>query len=284
MSHKRLFGGVVASLFVIIVAGQALGQVPLDDPLDDHSAKRLDRMEKALKEIRAIVFQGRETGQPVVVQPADTDSQMSRLSDRQNDLDQTLARLNGQVEILKHDLDLARQDVAELRAQNIALKEQFATLDQTVRAMTAPPPPPPPSSPDAGAANAPSADPAAAFAAAKTAMTSGDMTAAEAGFRDYVEHYGDGPRGPEARYYLAKTLLERRAWADAATADIGAIRGWPATRWAPDAVVDLARALTGLNKPGDACQTLDELARRYPKALPSVKTRAADIRAQAACS
>ena len=47
-------------------------------------------MEKAVKELRAMVFQGRETGQPVVIQPADTDSQINALTDHLNDLDRTL--------------------------------------------------------------------------------------------------------------------------------------------------------------------------------------------------
>ena len=33
-----------------------------------------------MRELRAIVFQGRETGKPVVVQPADTDAQLSALT------------------------------------------------------------------------------------------------------------------------------------------------------------------------------------------------------------
>ena len=44
-------------------------------------------------------------------------------------------------------------------------------------------------------------------------------------------------------------LLDRGDWADAASAYIGAIRGWPQTAWAPDAVVDLARALVAWKKP-----------------------------------
>jgi hypothetical protein len=42
------FVGVLLAL--ALTAAPALAQVPLD-PLDDHSAKRLDRMEQALKEI-----------------------------------------------------------------------------------------------------------------------------------------------------------------------------------------------------------------------------------------
>jgi len=59
-----------------------------------------------------------------------------------------------------------------------------------------------------------------------------------------------------------------------ASAYIGAVRGWPKAAWAPDAVVELARSLVALKKPGDACATLSELARRYPKAPAAVSARA----------
>src|SRR5271154_7567392 len=84
-------------LALALTAAPAYAQVPLD-PLDDHSAKRLDRMEQALREIRAIVFQGRETGKPVVVEPADTDTQLAALSQKIDDLQQAVTRLTGQLE------------------------------------------------------------------------------------------------------------------------------------------------------------------------------------------
>ena len=52
----------------------------------------------------------------------------------------------------------------------------------------------------------------------------------------------------------------------------------------PDAVVELSRALIQLKKPADACQTLGELARRYPKAPAAVQSRAAAARTQAKCA
>ena len=97
----------LALVLALAVAAPALAQTPLD-PLDDHSAKRLDRMEQALKEIRAIVFQGRETGKPVTVEPADTDSQIAGLSQKIDDLQQAITRLTGQLESAGHDLDQAR--------------------------------------------------------------------------------------------------------------------------------------------------------------------------------
>ena len=274
------FRAVFVSCLFLTVAGHAAAQVPLDQPLDERSAARLDRMEKAMKEMRAILFQGRETGQPVVVQPAETEGQINSLTDRLNDLDRTLSRVSGEIEVIRHDLDQERQEASDLRAQNTALKEQLTAVDQAVRALTPPPPPPPP---DASSAPPPPVDPASAFAAARASFQAGDNAAAEAAFQDFVTRFGDTPRAPEARYFLGHVLLARRAWADAATADIGAIRGWPQTRWAPDAVLDLSRALVGLKKPADACQTLDELTKRYPKASADVMSGATEVRAQARC-
>ena len=62
------------------------------------------------------------------------------------------------------------------------------------------------------------------------------------------------------------------------------MRGWPQTGWAPDATLKLSRALVALKKPADACKTLDELAKRYPKAPPAVVSRAASTRVAAKCA
>ena len=281
----RLRRPLLALLAAMLVAGGAAAQTAIDDSLDEHSAKRVDNLEKVVRELRAIVFQGRETGQPVTIQPADTQAQISALSDRVNDLDHSLTGMNGQLEVMRHDLDQVRSENGDLKAQNAALKAQVDDIAQKLAAANAPPPapvaaPPPGSAP---ATPPPTDDAAAAFAAAHSLWLSGDMTGAEGAFHDYTDRYSGSPRDPEAHYFLAKTLLARQAWPEAATADIGAIRGWPQTRWAPDAVVDLARALVAMNKNQDACGALGELGRRYPKAPLSVAKDAKAMRAQAAC-
>ena len=115
-------------------------------------------------------------------------------------------------------------------------------------------------------------------------MLAGDYDGAEAAFSAYVANYPDAPRANEASYWWGKTLSVRGAHSDAARAYISAIRGWPQTAWAPDAVVELSRALVALKKPADACQTLGELGRRYPKAPAAVASRAAAVRTQAKCA
>jgi TolA-binding protein len=298
---RRLACGLGALALLGGLAQEAAAQVSLDEPpLAENDAKRLDRIDKAVRELRAIVFQGRETGQPVVVQPADTESQINQQSDKLNDLDQTFAKLTGELEVVRHDVDQTHHDLEDLRAKNAALKDEVDSLTKTVQSLQAPPAPPA-GAPGpgtlggapgvSGGAGAPAVeppstaplDPAAQFSAARAALEQGDMANAEAGFQAYIAVAGDGPPGPEAHYYLARTLIARKAWPEAATADIGAIRGWPHTSWAPAAVLDLSRSLVAMGKEQDACETLGELTRRYPGAAPAVLRDARHLRADAKC-
>jgi tol-pal system protein YbgF len=286
----RLLGAAAAIALIAAPIATAFAQTPMDDPLDARDAKRLDRMEKVVRELRDIVFKGQKTGVPVVVQPADTDSRLADIATKVGDLEQSLTRLNGSLETTSHDLDQAKRENTALRAQVKALSDRLAAdeqkMDDAVKAAAAPPatpagPPEPPPPPDPRAALAASTD---AFAKARQKMLSGDYDAAETAFSDYVTTYPDTPKTPEARYWWGKTLAVRSDYVKAASAFIGAIRGWPQTPWASDAVVELSRALVQLKKPADACETLSELKRRYPKAPPAVEARAATVRLQAKCT
>jgi TolA-binding protein len=279
MKRVRSFLLAQAAVLALGVAAPALAQVPIDNSLDEHSAKRLDRMEQALKELRAIVFQGRETGAPVVVQPADADAQMGALSQKIDDLQQAITRLTGQLESAGHDVDQARHEADQLREENGALTARVAALEQKVTAQAAAPapaaeaaPPPPP------------LDAPAALAAAREAMNAGDLAAAEADFKDVIARFGDTPRGMEARYFLGKLQLKRGDFADAAATDLGVVRQWPSASWAPDAALDLARAMVGMKEGREACGVLSEIDTHYPKAGAAVRTGAADVRSQAGCA
>jgi TolA-binding protein len=286
MKKLRSFLLAQAAVLAIGAAAPALAQVPIDNSLDEHSAKRLDRMEQAIKELRAIVFQGRETGAPVVVQPADTDAQMSALSQKIDDLQGAITRLTGQLESAGHDVDEARHDADQLREENGALTARIAALEQKVAAIQAPPPAPAPTpEPQAQAAPPPAPlDAPGAFAAARAAYNAGDYAAAETGFRDVMARFGDTPRGLEARYFVAKIMLQRQAYADAAATDLAVVRGWPTTSWAPDAALDLARAMVGMKEPREACGMLAQIDSHYPKAAAQVRTGADELRSQAGCA
>jgi tol-pal system protein YbgF len=281
---RRLLALAAASVLTLAVALPALAQVPMDDPLDARDARRVERMEKVVRELRSIVFQGRDTGKPVVVIPADTEMRVQEMADRITALEQTLTRLNGDLETANHNLMLSRQDTAAARAEARALSDRLGALELRV-SQAAAAPTEDASAPVAEAPAAPTGPTAAeSFSQARQLMLEGDYAASETAWKAYLARYPDGTKTPEARYWLGKTLASRAAWSDAATSYIGAIRGWPQTGWAPDAVVELSRSLIQLKKPADACQTLAEFARRYPKAAPAVQARATAARAQAKCA
>jgi tol-pal system protein YbgF len=281
--RRRALAFATAALGVALVAAPVAAQTPIDESLSKRDARRLDEMEKVVKEMRAIVFKGRDTGQPVVVEPADTDARLGELTARLSDLEQSLTRINGALESTSHELEQARRDNAALRDQVKALADRLAGLEQKQAEAAAPPPPAAgPAPPAEGGAAA--GDPAQAFAQARQLMLSGNYDSAEEAFRDYVQTYPDAPRAPEARYWWGKTLSVKGSHAEAATAYLGAIRNWPQTSWAPDATVELARELAATKRFEPACQILAELPKRYPKATAAVKSRAAAAAAQAKCS
>jgi len=268
----RRFAATTALALTLGAALPSFAQTPMPDPLDARDARRLDRMEQVVRELRSIVFQGRDTGKPVVVQPAETDYQIQELNRRLADLEQALTRVNGQLETTTFELDQARRRGETLQAENKALTERLQVLEQRA---AEPPPQPEPTV---------SADPQEAFRAAKTLIDNGDFDAAEQAFAAFVEQHGDSPRAAEAHYWLGKAQAVRNAHVEAAGSYVAAIRGWPKTGWAPDAVVELSRSLIALKRTTQACQTLAELARRYPGAAAGVKSRAASARAQAKCA
>lgn len=275
-SARSYFSAVC--LAALLAGGMATAQTPLPvpDPLDARDAKRVERMEKVVRELRAIVFQLRDTGKPVVVQPADTDARLEEVSTRIRDLEDTLRRLNGSLETTQNELTQAKRENADLKAQVTSLTERLGAAEQKIVA-------PPPAAP-AETAAAPTGDPTEAFAKARQLMLGGDYDGAEAAFATYVDTYPEAQKTPEARYWWGKTLTVRGAHADAAKAYIGAVRGWPQTAWAPDAVLELARSLAALKRTSEACQALAELPKRYPKAPANVTARAATARTQNKCA
>ena len=277
---------------------------------DDGATKRFERIERQLREVRDIVLQARSIGQPVEIKMAGPDPEMATLRTRIDDLELTLRQTTGQIDSLSQELAKTRRDLKALESDNRALQDRMAaaegqlasaaqaasqTASQAAKSAPeaaspakAPGPvavPKPQAAVKAPAAANAAGERTAAFQRAKQLLLDGQFPAASAAFQDYVDQYGDtAPNGPEARYWLGETLFIRGSYADAASAYIGAIRGWPPTVWGAEAVVKLSMSLVELNRIPDACRTLDEFGRRYPAAAPATKARADKARLRAKCA
>ena len=295
MNSRVLWTATVAGVFALGLASAACAEKKPEDPVE----KRFQGLEKQVRQLREIVLQSRETGQPVSVRVTnEPDPELSTLQQRLDDLEQAARSRNDQIDGMVHDVELAKKAASDLQAELKSVEDRIGRLEGQVKAAqaaaaaaaSAPPPAlgpasgvaPPPPPPQAQAA-APQVSPDVAYRRARQLLLEGQYQQASDAFQGFVDTYGDSPKGPEARYWLGETLYIRGLYPDAAAAYIGAIRGWPQATWAPDAVVKLARALVALNKPTDACRALDELERRYPDATTAAKTRAQTVRAAAKC-
>ncbi|MFM8374758.1 MAG: tol-pal system protein YbgF, partial [Phenylobacterium sp.] len=114
-------------------------------------------------------------------------------------------------------------------------------------------------------------------------LQAGDAAKAEATLTTWLAASAGNPKAGEGAYLRGRARGQQSAWADAAADYITALKGWPATWWAPDAVVELARALGRLGKTAEACQALGELTARYPAAPEGTRRRAAAVGAQSGC-
>jgi tol-pal system protein YbgF len=265
-------------------------QPPAPDP-NEPPKRRLDRLEREVNEVRQIVLQARATGHPVEIKEAGPDPEIVSLQARLDDIENTLRGQTGQIEVLGHDLALAKQSAADAKAAAASLADRLDKLEKQVAALTTPPPPPAPPADEAsvpmagGASGGPGGeDPKAAYAQAHKLMLDGDYAGAATAYQAYIDRHGDQPNMDAAHYWLGFVKYAQEDYAGAASAFIAAIRGWPKTPWAPDAVVKLSLSLTKLNKPDDACATLAELRRRYPRAPAATKARAAAASALAQCA
>ena len=181
MRHPLLAG---LALVVALTASPALSQTPMEDPLDARDAKRVERMEKVVRELRSIVFQLRDTGKPVVVQPADTDARMAEMATRLTDLEQTLRGLNGSFDTATRDVDQGRRENAALKKDLATLSDRLAVLEQKLAQMATPVAP---AEGVAGTSATSAGDPARDFAQARQLMLAGDYDGAEAAFSAFIE-------------------------------------------------------------------------------------------------
>lgn len=268
-------------------AGQAFAQAdPLTDPLpralSQQQDRRIDRLEQTVREMRAMVLQGRDTGQAVVVQPAGTQAQVELLSGRVVDLEETLRRVNSQIDTLSTEIAAMRRDATraatDARTQRETSERILARLDAIDRQLQAR------AQAEAAQQAALATDPVAGFDAAMKLYSEGQNRAASEAFRTWLTANPDADDAAEANYYLGESLFKQSSYTDAALAYIAAIRGYPSTTWAPDAMVKLGVSLIETRRNGEACSILKDFPTRYPRASAALKTQATQARQRARCA
>jgi TolA-binding protein len=215
---------------------------------------------------------------------ASLEEEVRRMRGRIDELDFRNRQLGQSVEKLQGDLDFRLQ---QLEGQGGGGRPAAAAAPP--RPAAAPPPAaanvPPIAAPPAaggGGGAAPPRPPERAIAEGQAALGRRDFAAAEAAAREALAARGS-PRAVDAQLLLADALSGRRDFAGAALAYNEAFtRGRTGPR-APEALVGLANAFTGLGNRRDACDTLADLRSNFPNLRPPLAERAAEARQRASC-
>jgi len=117
-----------------------LPQPALPDPaeserLDNKRVEnRLEREEKALRDLRQIVLKAQAQGNPVTVKEAGPDPEVEALRQRISDLEETLRRQTGQMEEIAHNAQVAAKAAADAAQANQALAARLERIEQPLLA------------------------------------------------------------------------------------------------------------------------------------------------------
>ncbi|HWD50665.1 MAG TPA: tol-pal system protein YbgF [Rhizomicrobium sp.] len=246
------------------------------------------------------------------------DAAISQLSQRVNDLQDSLTRLTGanealqhkigdlnaKIDRMQHDFDyrlctLASQQLGASGGDALPCDQQAAQAPQPQSGQQLAPPPgvlgqipsntplplaPPPS------AVAPAAPEGAAtsqfrpqFDAAMTLLSKAQYDQSRAAFRAFADQHPKDDLAPQAVYWVGDIAYVQKDYQNAARAFVEELKNYGSSGRAPDSMLKLGQSLIALNQKAEGCTTLGALPSKYPQASKTVFTQAKAVRAAAHC-
>ena len=277
-----LTGGFTAAGTVLLPAPAAHAQIfGGDDDKDDPNqvptdatvwdAKKLQRLDRDVRKLERSVqrVQG-GSSPPILIEPdpevVALQATVDTLSRKQDQLNQEVTQLIGQVEDLQHQNQVLQQQIAAqtTRTDTLVKRADLAEAHlKDIDAQLAPPPPPPPTT---GSAEGD-------FEQAFNLMTSGKTDDAQRAFEAFTTAWPDASQTAEAWFRLGQLRAMKGDSNGAVAAYASSLKGWPKTSWAPESTVRLAGALGDANRPKEACAALGQFDKLYAKAA-TAETRA----------
>jgi len=245
--------------------------------------RALDRLDRNVRRLERAVTQRNAAGQPVLLEPDPEtialQGQTQSLDRRLSDMEETVQRVNADLERLTFAVDEAREDNAALRRRLSDAERRIGELERAAEAAR-----------EEAALNGPitANSPTGDAAQDLTAAVSLARTDARRGARALETVAVTWPETPQAREANLR-LGDLRAAADddagAVQAWAAALQGWPRAAWAAETTLKLAEGLIATDRRTQACGALGEFTRRYAEgASAALRTRAGQLRTRASCT
>jgi tol-pal system protein YbgF len=194
----------------------------------------------------------------------DVDTKLEAKADKASSLDlgiqneqlqQEIAKLRGQVEVLTNDLANAQQ----------RQKDFYVDLDNRVRKME-----PQKMTVDGKEATVEPSE-QKSYDAALALFKAGDYKNAGASFQDFVRRYPESGYAAAAQYWLGNTYYAQREYRSAIAAQLAVVKNYPDNPKAPDALLNIASCYIELKDKPAAKKTLQTLVAKYGDA-PAAET------------
>ena len=203
----------------------------------------------------------------------------SQLLDRVQVLEDQVRRLRGQLDEQANTSRRAQEALSK-QIDDLSFKLGNAPSSAGASAPTSRPAAPPT---EASAPPAAKRTPELALQEGNAALARRDYPVAEAAAREVLSAR-NAARSGDANFLLAQSQMGQRNYAGAAVAYDDAYQRSRTGSRAPDALLGLANALTGLNDRNAACATLDKLRREFSKLRPGVRDTSTTLRTRNGCS
>jgi tol-pal system protein YbgF len=300
MNLHRLFLGAAAAALLTSASVQAQVQprYPVRGPAAaeqeipgvEWDKKRLERLERTVRKLEGQLARVKPGEAPPALTEPDPDvvqltARVEEMSGRVGDLELALKRVNGDLETTTAELErtkkseaAARSDADALRTRVAQLESKVATMEQAAAAAAAA---------EAAAQPQPSATGSSAddFKAAMALMLSGEYTGANKAFSDFLVNWPGAAEAAEAHFRLGETYYIGDDNGAAVGEYAKALKGWPKTKWAPDASAKLALALANQGQTKQACAAAAEFDKRYAAtAAAGTKSKVAALKTKAKCA
>ena len=229
---------------------------------------------------------------PVQVKLTDLDTRVARIeriaanqaemSQRLDDIQQTLRELRGRVEELEHSNEALSRQQHDLYAD--LDKRLTAAAGGAAAGAAAGATGEPAAGAGAGSAGGAPTDSAAGSAAGSSspssteqavygqafdALKAGSYSVAIAGFKDFLGTYPASPLAENAQYWLGEAYYVNKDYDAAGGAFRAVLKKWPASRKAPDALLKLGYTQAAQKQYAAARATLGEVTKKYPGSDPA---------------
>lgn len=305
MRPKAIGAAILAVAAVLVIS---LSAAPARAQSDDASLRdRMARMEQEIANIRRLVARGatvRSGGaKPMAGQMPPTlaaqmevrlgqlESEMRGMTGRIERIMHGLEQVQARIETLSLDIDFRLRALEQGRTGNAAgaktgdPKANGTPTQPQTGSKTGPK-----SGQQGGTQQAalpdgklPKGTPDEQYRYAKSFLRRARYSEAEAALKAFVAAYPDGPLTANAIYWLGETYFVRGDYAQAAVQFAAGYEKFPDHPKGPDNLLKLGMSLAKLDKKRDACATLMQLRRKYPKASGNIKRTAAAERKKLNC-